>query len=102
MSVVRFKFRFNILINGKIIKNAGFGSEWDTLYLKQENGALVFRKKLYFRRSNLFAALETSRRLCGLRVSFWDIYPSNSFLVETYVRRRYLVEVGAAAVNGHK
>ena len=33
VSVVRFKFRCNIHISGKIIlKNAGFGSEWDTLY----------------------------------------------------------------------
>jgi len=33
VSVARVKFRCNILISGKIIKrNAGFGSEWDTLY----------------------------------------------------------------------
>ena len=31
VSVVRFKFRFNILISGKIIKNSGFGTEWDIL-----------------------------------------------------------------------
>jgi len=33
VSAVRFKFRCNILISGKIIKEmCGFGSEWDTLY----------------------------------------------------------------------
>jgi len=33
VSVVRFKFRCNILISGKIIKEMpGFGSEWETLY----------------------------------------------------------------------
>jgi len=33
VSVVRFKFRCNILISGKFIKEMpAFGSEWDTLY----------------------------------------------------------------------
>ena len=34
VSVVCVKFRFNILINGKIIKELPlFGSEWDILYI---------------------------------------------------------------------
>ena len=40
MRQVRFKFRCNILISGKIIKEMpGFGSEWDTLYIRRNNCA---------------------------------------------------------------
>jgi len=36
-NVILFKFRCNIFIGVRIIKeNAGFGSEWDTLYYHQQ------------------------------------------------------------------